>query len=108
MRWEDILDLVRLAMYHIKTQNFTLTKFLAEASSETGIYSHLLRRLANILKQSPELDAAFARVVQSERAIALDPLQLYKLHSFGLVKHQRNLVFPRCKLYRNYFYSMID
>ena len=98
--------LVRLAMYHIKTQNFTLKEFLAEASSETGIYSHLLRRLSNILERSPELSSTFAQVVQSNRAIALNPLQLYKLHSLGLVKHRRNLVSPRCKLYRDYFNTL--
>ena len=98
--------LVRLAMYQINTNNLTLEQFLAEAISETGIYSNLLRRLANILERSPELSQAFTKVVQSEQVIALSSLQLYQLHSLGLVKYQRNLVMPRCKLYRDYFLNL--
>lgn len=95
--------LVRLAMYQVKTQKLTLEQFFAEAISETGIYSNPLRRLANILNQSDELSSAFARVVESSKPIALNSLQIYQLHSLGLVKYQRNLVSPRCKLYRDYF-----
>jgi hypothetical protein len=95
--------LVRLAMYQIKTQNLTLEQFLAQAISEMGIYSNSLRRLANILHQSEELSSAFDRVVKSDIPIALNSLQIYQLHSLGLVKHQGNLVSPRCKLYRDYF-----
>lgn len=95
--------LVRLAMYHVKNQNIPLEKLLQNAVSETGIYSNSLRRLSNILNQSPELSSAFARVVQSDEPIALNSLQIYKLHSLNLVKYQQNLVSPRCKLYRNYF-----
>ncbi|MDJ0567499.1 MAG: AAA-like domain-containing protein [Pleurocapsa sp. MO_192.B19] len=95
--------LVRLAMYQIKTQNLTLKQFLQKAVSETGIYSNPLRRLLNILKQSPELSSAFVQVVKSVEPVPLDSLQIYKLHSIGLVQHQKNLVSPRCKLYRDYF-----
>ncbi|MGL5793876.1 MAG: AAA-like domain-containing protein [Waterburya sp.] len=95
--------LVRLAMYQIKTQNLTLEEFLQTAISETGIYSNPLRRLANILNESPELSSVFSTVVKSDVPVALNSLQIYKLHSLGLVKQQNNLVSPRCKLYRDYF-----
>ncbi|MGL4883918.1 MAG: AAA-like domain-containing protein, partial [Waterburya sp.] len=95
--------LVRLAMYQIKTQNLTLEQFLQAAISETGIYSNPLRRLANILNESPELNSVFSTVVKSDVPVALNSLQIYKLHSLGLVKQQNNLVSPRCKLYRDYF-----
>ena len=95
--------LVRLAMYKINTSKLTLKQFLADALSETGIYSNSLRRLLNILKQSPELSYAFERVVKSAEPIALDSLQIYQLHSLGLIRHQQGLVSPRCKLYRDYF-----
>ncbi len=95
--------LVRLAMYQVKTQNLTLEQFLQEAISETGIYGHLLRRLLNILKQSPELSSVFATVVKSAQPIILNSLQIYQLHSIGLVQNQQNLVSPSCKLYRDYF-----
>ncbi|MHC5933974.1 AAA-like domain-containing protein [Nostoc sp.] len=33
----------------------------------------------------------------------LDSMQIYKLHSMGLVHQQENQVMPRCNLYREYF-----
>ncbi|WP_442943131.1 AAA-like domain-containing protein [Nostoc sp.] len=30
-------------------------------------------------------------------------MQIYKLHSMGLVQQQDNQVMPRCNLYREYF-----
>ena len=95
--------LVRLAMYQIKTNNSTLEEFLAQAVMEMSTYSDPLRRLHNILKQSPTLTSAYAQVVESAAPISLDSLQIYQLHSIGLIKHQQNLVSPRCKLYQDYF-----
>ncbi len=95
--------LVRLAMYQIKTGNLTLEQFLQEAITETGIYSNPLRRLLNILKQSPELSSVYEQVVKSTQPVELNPLQIYQLHSIGLVQYQKNLVSPSCKLYRDYF-----
>lgn len=95
--------LIRLAMYQIKTSNITLEQFLPYSVAETGIYSNPLRRLLNILKQSPELSFAFEQVVKSPQPVKLNPLQIYQLHSIGLVKYQNNLVVPSCKLYRDYF-----
>ena len=95
--------LVRLAMYQIKTSDLTIKQFLGRATSEMEIYSDPLRRLLNTLKQSPTLTSAFAKVVESAEPVALDSLQIYQLHSIGLIQHQQNLVFPRCKLYRDYF-----
>ena len=95
--------LVRLAMYQVKTGNLTLEQFLPEAITEKGVYSNPLRRLFNILKQSPELSFVYEQAVKSCEPIELNPLQIYQLHSIGLVKYQNNLVAPSCKLYRDYF-----
>lgn len=100
--------LVRLAMYQIKTVSLTLEQFLQEALSETGIYSYPLRRLSNILKQSPELSFAYATVIKSDLPIALNSIQIYQLHSIGLVRQRDNLVFPRCKLYKDYFQRVFE
>ena len=100
--------LVRLAMYQIKTGNLTLEQFLNKATLEIEIYSDPLRRLLNTLKQSPDLASAFAKVVKSSEPIALDSLQTYQLHSIGLVRHEQNLVSPRCKLYRDYFNQVLN
>ncbi|MGD1919435.1 MAG: AAA-like domain-containing protein [Pleurocapsa sp.] len=100
--------LVRLAMYQIKINNLTLEQFLAQATLEMEIYSDPLRRLLNTLRQSPTLTQAYATVVESAKPLALDSLQIYQLHSIGLVKHQQNLVSPRCKLYRDYFNRVLN
>ena len=100
--------LVRLAMYQIKTVSLTLEQFLREALSETGIYSYPLRRLSNILQQSPELSSAFATVIQSDLPVALNSLQIYQLHSIGLVRQRNNLVSPGCKLYKDYFQRVFE
>ena len=100
--------LVRLAMYRIKTNNLTLEQFLNRATLEMTIYSDPLRRLLNTLKQSPTLTEAFAKVVSSTEPISLDSLQIYQLHSIGLVQHKQNLVSPRCKLYRDYFDRVLN
>ena len=100
--------LVRLAMYWIKSNNLTLEKFLAQATFEMEIYSDPLRRLFNTLKQSPTLTEAFAEVVKSTEPVSLDSLQIYQLHSIGLIQHQQNLVSPRCKLYRDYFDRVLN
>ena len=95
--------LIQLAMYQMKTQNFSLEQFLALVLDRTGIYHSLLQTLIGILCQFPELNIAFHKVINSDAPISLNPLQIYKLHSLGLIKHQGNLVSPRCKLYRDYF-----
>lgn len=95
--------LIRLAMYQIKSADLTIEQFVREALSETGIYSNLLRRLLNIVKKSLKLLSALTKVVRSDVPIELDTLDIYQLHSVGLVQQQDNLVSPRCKLYQIYF-----
>ena len=100
--------LIRLAMYQIKSTQVTVQQFVREALSKTGIYSSLLLHLSSIIRQSPELISAFAKVVSSDVPIELDPIHIYQLHSIGLVKEQDNLVFPRCKLYQCYFKRVLS
>ena len=95
--------LIQLAMYQMKTQNFSLEQFLSQVLDKTGIYNNLLHTLMGILYQFPELSIAFNKVIHSPTPISLNPLQIYQLHSLGLIKHQGDLVSPRCKLYRDYF-----
>ena len=95
--------LVRLAMYQVKNQHLSLNQFLDRAISNQGIYSNLLLCLADWLHQSLELNSAFYKVLSSTTPTELDFVELYKLHSMGLVKHRFNSASPRCKLYRYYF-----
>lgn len=107
---EQLMDLVggypyliRLAMYQIKNQHLSLKQFLNRAFSLQGIYYNHLLFLADILHQSPKLNLAFTKVIESATPVELEFVLVYKLHSIGLVKHQRGLAFARCKLYQNYF-----
>lgn len=95
--------LIQLAMYQMKTQKFSLEQFLSQVLDKTGIYNNLLHTLMSILYQFPELSIAFHKVIHSPTPISLNPLQIYQLHSLGLIKHHGDLVSPRCKLYRDYF-----
>ena len=95
--------LVRLAMYHISRQEVTLEKLLLKAATNEGIYNAHLRRLLRNLRQNLELAKAFKKAVTQDTGVELDPTQIYKLYSLGLVKQEGNLVKPRCQLYCQYF-----
>jgi hypothetical protein len=100
--------LVRLAMYEVSSLKVTLTQLLQDAPTEAGIYSDHLRRHLETLHQVPELAQAFKRVVTSLEPVELDSMQIYKLHSMGLVQRQDNHVMPRCNLYREYFHRVLS
>lgn len=97
--------LVRLAMYQVSTSKVTLDELLQEAATESGIYSYHLRHHLDTLQRdtSESLKQAFKEVVTSSEPVELDSMQIYKLHSMGLVRRQDNQVRPRCQLYREYF-----
>ena len=42
-------------------------------------------------------------LVNSAAGVELDSMEIYKLHSLGLVIRENNHVTPRCQLYRDYF-----
>jgi hypothetical protein len=95
--------LVRLAMYALSRGYSTLAQLLQEASTEAGIFSHHLRRYLETLQQTPELAQMFKQAVLSAEPVELNSMQIYQLHSMGLVKRLNNHVVPRCNLYREYF-----
>lgn len=95
--------LVRLAMYEVSVGQTTLQQLLQEAPTEAGIFSNHLRRYLGTLQQAPDLARALRAVVLSLEPVELDSMQIYKLHSMGLIQLQDNRVVPRCNLYREYF-----
>ena len=97
--------LVRLAIYEVSTRKATLKQLLKDASTEAGIYSNHLRRYLETmyLEENKSLKEALTKVVTSSEPVELDSMQIYKLHSMGLVQQQDNKVIPRCNLYRMYF-----
>ncbi|WP_322745517.1 AAA-like domain-containing protein [Plectonema radiosum] len=95
--------LLRLAMYDIVTGKTTLENLLRSATTEAGIYRNHLRYVLDILRSAPDLVQAFKQVVNSTAGVELDSMEIYKLHSLGLVIRENNHVTPRCQLYRDYF-----
>lgn len=99
--------LVRLAMFHIAARKVILEDLLESATTEAGIYSNHLRSLLDILQGKPKLAQALKKVVDSPVTVGLDSMQIYQLHSLGLVQRQKNDVIPRCRLYREYFQRVL-
>jgi AAA-like domain len=95
--------LVRLAMYEGSIGNTTLPQLLQTAPTEAGIFSNHLRRHLETLQQAPDLAQTFKQVVLSSTPVELNSMQIYQLHSMGLVKRLDNQVTPSCNLYRQYF-----
>ena len=97
--------LLRLAMYEVYTTKATLKQLLQDASTEAGIYSSHLRWYLEMLysEEAQGLKEALKKVVTSLEPVELDSMQIYKLHSMGLVQQQDNQVMPSCNLYREYF-----
>lgn len=99
--------LLHLALYYLKKEALSLDTLLAGAATESGIYRDHLRGLQASLKSVPHLSEAYKKVVTAREAIELDSLQIYKLHSMGLVRRLENRVIPRCELYRQYFQRVL-
>ncbi|NJO31090.1 MAG: hypothetical protein HC874_28725 [Richelia sp. SL_2_1] len=99
--------LVRLAMYEVSYKNLNLEQFLQEASTEAGVYSNHLRGYLEVLQKCQKLAQAFKLAVDSPEPVELDSIQIYKLHSMGLIKILHNCVIPSCNLYREYFQRVL-
>ena len=99
--------LLRLAMYDLAIGKTTFENLLDSATTEAGIYRNHLRYLLDILRSAPDLIKALQRVVNSTTGVELDSIEIYKLHSLGLVIRENNHVTPRCQLYRNYFQRVL-
>jgi hypothetical protein len=95
--------LIRLAFHAISQQQKAIAPLLAEAPTQSGLYSDHLRRLLTALQEQPDLWAAFQRVVEAQDAVQLEAIAAYQLESLGLVKLRGNEASPSCELYRLYF-----
>ena len=84
-------------------RTLTMQSVLAEATTESGIYSNHLRQIWVELEQHRQIAATFYRLLEAKTPLMLDPVQAYKLQNIGLVKLSGNLAEPRCKLYYDYF-----
>lgn len=100
--------LVGLAFYQIIQQQLTWKQLLNSAPTELGIYGDHLRRHLWNLNRDPVLATAFSQVLASPEPISLESIYMFKLHSLGLIKLQKNGVVPRFELYRQYFRDRLN
>lgn len=100
--------LVQVALYHIARQDTTLEQLLQAAPTDAGVYGDHLRRHLWNLEQQQELVDAIKKVVATNNAVQLEPIQAFKLHGMGLVHLQGKDVTARCDLYREYFRNQLN
>lgn len=95
--------LIRIALYHIKCLGITLKELIQEAIANGGIYRYHLWQHWIKLHENPSLIKAYTKVVTAKQGISLNPVEVYKLDSLGLITYEGDRVKPRCGLYRAYF-----
>ena len=99
--------LIRLALYHLRTQDITLKQLLQEAPTISGIYNNHLQNYLLILQNEPELAKALHQVMTAKDSVRLAPILAYQLDGMGLVKLRGNEVIASCDLYRLYFKELL-
>ena len=100
--------LVRLGFYKLAEQKISMKELLISAPTQGGIYSDRLRKIFQMLENSPEIKEAFNSVVTSSQGVVLKPQENQKLCSLGLVKAEKNCAIPSCSLYREYFKNVFS
>ncbi len=96
--------LIRIALYYLCSQVFTLEELLKEAiANGGGIYHDHLWRYWVKLQEKPRLAQVYAEIVAAKPNISFDPIDVYKLESLGLIHCEGDRILPRCELYRAYF-----
>jgi AAA-like domain len=95
--------LVRLALYYLIRDKLSLAEFLQQAPTQSGVYSEHLQSYLVDLREHPELEAAFQKVLLAEAPVQIETIAAYKLYRMGLVRLENDLVAPSCQLLRLYF-----
>ncbi|MGA1621611.1 MAG: AAA-like domain-containing protein [Synechocystis sp.] len=99
--------LIRIALDAIQTQQVSLAAILANAVTQSGIYSHHLRRHWSLLNEVPALATSMKQVVESADPVQLDPPLAYRLESLGLVSLHGDRCQASCPLYQHYFHEQL-
>lgn len=95
--------LISIALYYLQWGKLTMEELLATAPTLSGIYGFHLRELLIILQETPQLAAAWQRVVTADESVLLEAHDSYRLESLGLIQFDGDLTKPSCDLYRLYF-----
>lgn len=95
--------LVRLALYYLSREEIDLDELIANAHTQSGIYSDHLRHLLAAIHPHDDLKAALGQVIASDSPVELPPIVAYRLESIGLIKLEGNLATMSCGLYSKFF-----
>ncbi|MBD2679040.1 MULTISPECIES: AAA-like domain-containing protein [Nostoc] len=95
--------LVRVALYYLARHKMTIEELLRLSPTEAGPFNDHLRRHLWNLQQQPSLYSALKKVLETNSPVKLESLDVFKLHSMGLIYLKGNEATPRCQLYRQYF-----
>lgn len=98
----------QLALYHLRWGQADWKTFLASAATANGIYGEHLRSLSLVLREHPELAAAWSKAIDSQVPVEIEALAVYQLESLGLVKREGAGVMPSNELYRIYFQKQLS
>ncbi|RUT09994.1 hypothetical protein DSM106972_004890 [Dulcicalothrix desertica PCC 7102] len=103
--------LIRLALYYLVGQGGlagNLQKLLQQAPTDTGIYDAYLRQYLLLLRQQPEIAAAFYEVITASAPVKLETMAAQRLESLGLVNLEGERAVSACELFRLYFLPQLD
>jgi hypothetical protein len=95
--------LIRVALYHLVENKQNLEQVLSFKTTYTSPFSTHLRRHLRYFQEQPLLLKAWQTVLDVNSSTMLDSVEMFKLHSMGLIRFERNKIVPRCELYRQYF-----
>ena len=96
--------LVVKAFNYLKTYPDTdLQEFLAQASTEEGIYRDRLLGLLQELQKGKKLLEAMKKIVEPSKPVEVESKSLRQLDRLGLIPIEGNLAKPRNQLYQQYF-----
>jgi hypothetical protein len=100
--------LIQLSLYYLCYQEITLQELIHEAIANGGIYRYHLWRDWVKLQQNPTLAQTYALIVRANQNVYIDPVEVYKLDSLGLIRFEGDRILPRCQLYHAYFLKQLS
>ncbi|MEA2174013.1 MAG: hypothetical protein QOD00_1605 [Blastocatellia bacterium] len=93
--------LVRRALFEIASGHISLDQLCAKATAEDSLFGDHLRNLLFRIHDKEDLIEGLRQVIGQQTC--QDELVFVRLHSAGLVRSEGRQVFPRSKLYADYF-----
>lgn len=101
-------QLIRLTLDSCTRGSTKLQDLLQNTTEKNSIYAEHLRQQFRMLQKYPDLIPILKKVMVSDQAVALPPVQAFQLESLGLVTLQGQEASPSCSLYRQYFSELLQ